>query len=196
MLETPPFIGLFDLLFNNFPGTSHIAYLTTLGVTAEKNIAEFHRLIRQQNLLSSTFKAQNQEDWRKLYKQLQDDPKIDFIILGSVSALAQWDQAQNQAWIQDNTQKLTAATQDWMMPYASIGYTKLPEEQGLWAAQASIEVLQGTPIHYLPVVPNQQFTLWKNPRLLKKIEKKLPANLLIQAKTYNYPESSDDTKTK
>lgn len=190
MIESSAFDQLFHILFSNLPSKSHIGFLTTTGTTANKNVAEFHESVRSQNLISSAYRAHNQEDWRKLFKTMQQDPKVDFIILDNNAAFPEWDKNFNLEWVKQYTQKLTASTHEWMMPYTAIGLTKSPAEQGEWSAKASIEILQGVPIHYLAVVPNQENILWKNKLLLQNIKESLPQELLEQARTY--PFKSDE----
>ncbi len=33
---------------------------------------------------------------------------------------------------------------DFMMPYAMLGMTKIPEEQGIWAGKAALEIVKGS----------------------------------------------------
>lgn len=188
MMEVTPFEDLFKLLLSNFPTKSHIALLSTIGQTTERNIQEFHSVVERMKLSSSTFKTQNQEDRRALFKQLQQDPKVDFIILDNYMALPKWDKQQNLDWVKAHTQKLTIATFEWMVEYAALGYTILPEEHGTWAGLASIEILKGIPVHYLSAAPNQKFILWKNNQLLENIQDKLPERILIQARNFQAPE--------
>lgn len=186
MIEISPHKKLFEILFKYSPSKTQIGLLTTTGTTAEKNIAEFHNTIRAQGLShSSAYRAHTQQDWRQLYQKMQQDPKVDFIILDNNAAFKQWDHPRNLAWVKQHLHKPTIATQEWMLPYSTIGYTKVPEEHGRWAADVAIEVLNNTPIHYFPVVPNQKFTLWKNPSLIEHLDTPLPTNFLLQARLFN-----------
>lgn len=191
MIETSPFHNLFKILFQNYPGKSHIAYLTTTGTTAAKNIAEFHSIINDLQLPeSSAYRAQTEADWKQIFTKLQNDPSVDFIILGNNAAFPQWNQQENIEWIKKHTRKVTAATQKWMMDYATIGYTKVPEEQGEWAGLAAVEILKGVPIQYLSVVPNQKFTFWKNDYLIHELDSPLSESLLKQARSFKSPSSA------
>ncbi len=191
MIETSPLGNLFKILFKNYPGKSHIAYLTTTGTTAAKNIAEFHDIIRELQLpQSSAYRAQSDTDWKRIFIQLQNDPSVDFIILGNIAALPNWNRKENIEWVKKHTRKATAATQKWMMDYSAIGYTKIPEEQGEWAGLSAIEILEGVPIQHLAVVPNQTFTLWKNEYLVKQLELPLSEELLRQARSFKSPSST------
>ncbi len=190
MIETSPFRNLFQILFREYPGKSHIAYLTTTGTTAAKNILEFHNIVKELQLpKSSAYRAQSEEDWKQIFTKLQNDPTVDFIILGNNAAFPQWNRKENIEWVKTHTRKVTAATQKWMMDYATIGYTKVPEEQGEWAGLAAVEILKGVPIQYLSVVPNQEFTFWKNESLIQELDSPLSESLLKQARSFQPPSS-------
>lgn len=72
-----------------------------------------------------------------------------------------------------------------MMPYSAIGITKIPDEQGSWAAQAAIEILNGMAPSEIAIVPNQNFQLWTNKQMAKPFENSLPENLFSQSLIYN-----------
>jgi ABC-type uncharacterized transport system substrate-binding protein len=55
-----------------------------------------------------------------------------------------------------------------MMPYAMLGYAKVAEEQGAWAAKAALEVLQGKEPGSIAITPNKQAKILINPRLAAK----------------------------
>lgn len=191
MIETSPYRNLLKMLFSYYPTQSNIAFLTTTGTTANKNIEEFTQISQQKRTFyTHAYQAKTEQEWRQLFKKLQEDPSVNFIILGNNAAFPAWNHLENLNWVKKYTQKITIATQEWMMPYSTIGYTKIPEEQGEWAALASIEVLKGTPIHYLATVPNQHFNLWKNSALLPKLKQPLPIELLQQARPLN-PDSAN-----
>lgn len=191
MIEKSPFQNLFKILFQNYPGKNHVAYLTTTEISAAKNIVEFHKNITALQLPeSSAYRAQTEADWKRIFIELQKDPSVDFIILGNMAGLPNWNRQEKIEWIKKHTRKVTAATHKWMMNYAAIGYTKIAEEQGQWAGLAAIEVLEGVPIQHLAIVPNQTFTFWKNEDFVKQLELPLSEEFLRQARSFKSTSSS------
>jgi ABC-type uncharacterized transport system substrate-binding protein len=71
-----------------------------------------------------------------------------------------------------------------MMPFSMLGFAKIPEEQGEWAAQEALAILSGIPVDRLPVVANREWQLYENTMLLRKAGIDLPANLRSRAKKY------------
>lgn len=72
-----------------------------------------------------------------------------------------------------------------MMPYSAIGMTKIPEEQGNWAAKSAIAILNGLAPSDIAIVPNQQFQLWTNQQIIKPFVDQLPENISSQSIVYD-----------
>jgi hypothetical protein len=68
-----------------------------------------------------------------------------------------------------------------MMPYTMLALTKLPEEQGEWAAQVALAVIDGAPVSSIPIVVNRRWDIYINPRLLERGGFVLPPRLTQQA---------------
>ena len=185
MVEKNPTEAILKLLFSINPSKTHVAFMTTSGTTANKDIHEFHQLVNKLGIASSAFQIRNEKEWRRLYKQLQEDPKVDIILFSNRAAFKTWDHSKNIEWIKQHNNKISITTQDWMMPYVAVGMNKIPEEQGHWAGAAAIEVLNGTPVSQISVVPNQQFQLWINPLFAKPFKEQLPENIFSQALVYD-----------
>jgi len=185
MVEKTPTENILKLLFSINPGKTHVAFMTTSGTSANRDIHQFHQLVDKLGIASSAFQIRNEQDWRVLYKQLQEDPKVDIILFSNRVAFKTWDHNKNIEWIKQHNNKLSITTQDWMMPYVAVGMSKMPDEQGFWAGAAAIEILNGTPANQISVVPNQKFQLWINPLIAKPFKDQLPENIFSQSLVYD-----------
>lgn len=185
MIEIAPTQALLEHLLPSLPPQSKIGYLTTEGITADQNIEAFNKTLKRLQLKTITHQAKNQEEWRKVYRKWQQADDIGLIVLGNFVAFKQWDIEENLQWVAKHQQKLSIATQKWMMPYVAIGMTKSAHEQGTWAGSAAQAVLTGTPISQIPIVPNQTFQTWVNPVLANRFMDKIPQQLLNQAITFH-----------
>ena len=184
MIETAPTKLLLRQVLSMGFANHHIAYLTTFGNSADHNVDAFRNASNQLKLKHSVYQEHNQEAWRTRYRQLQEDSEVNIIILGNYVAFPSWDEKKNLQWVNKYNRKLTLASQPWMMPYAAFGMTKSPDEQGIWAASTALEILQGTPIDLLEIIPNQQIQTWINKRLMHPVEHLIPSPLLRQAAVY------------
>ena len=68
------------------------------------------------------------------------------------------------------------------MPFAMIGVTKVPEEQGEWAAKSALRILGGMAPSDIPIVPNNQRDIWINHELLAAASLELPIGLMRKGK--------------
>jgi len=185
MIEKDPNITLLKFLFNINPSKTHVAYMTTHGTTASKDVANFHQVVEKLKIESSAFRVHNEADWRKIYKDLQDDPKVDIILLSNKAAFETWDHKKNVAWVSKHNKKITVSNHVLMMPYVALGMTKVPDEQGYWAGQTALEILNGTPVQQIAVVPNRNFQLWINPSIANTFKDILPENIFSQSLIYS-----------
>ena len=70
---------------------------------------------------------------------------------------------------------------DWMIPYAMLAMTKLPQEQGAWAAQVAQAILQGEKPGDIPVVVNRRWNIYVNGSLIEKTSYTVPSSILTKA---------------
>lgn len=185
MVEKNPTESLFKLLFSLQPSKTHIAFLTTEGTSANRDIANFNKFKQNWAIEGSTFAIKTEQEWRRVYKQLQEDPNVDIILFSNRAALKTWDHNKNLEWIKKHNHKISVTTQDWMMPYVALGMNKVSSEQGIWAGQAAIAILNGVAPNKISVVPNQNFQLWINPEIAKPFKKLLPENTFSHALIYD-----------
>lgn len=65
--------------------------------------------------------------------------------------------AKHLAWVDTHTRKLSNTYNEWMMPYSVIGYTKIEEEHGEWAAASALAILGGLKASDIPLVTNRRW---------------------------------------
>lgn len=69
-----------------------------------------------------------------------------------------------------------------MVSYAIFGLTKIPEEQGEWAARVALYILDGANPGDIPIVSNRKWDIWVNERLLKRTDIVIPHSIIRKAK--------------
>ncbi|RLW65124.1 MAG: hypothetical protein B6D70_04800 [gamma proteobacterium symbiont of Stewartia floridana] len=69
-----------------------------------------------------------------------------------------------------------------MMPYSVLGFTKIPEEHGEWAAKAALAILDGVAPTDIPIVSNRKWEIWVNHSILMVSGLQLPDPLVRKAK--------------
>ncbi len=117
--------------------------------------------------------------WLDAYRNAQG---YDFVVLGSNAGINDWDKDRISEEIRRTSTKLSVTSHGWMMPYAMLGMTKVPEEQGEWSAMTALAILDGTPPADIPIIANRKWDVWANETLLAAAEVKLPRHLRHKAK--------------
>ena len=109
----------------------------------------------------------NFEEWKRAFAAAQRDS--DVVYLPTNGGIRGWDAAAAKEWVRRNIRKPVVTCDDFMMPYAVFGLTKVAREQGEWAARAALEILHGKRPADIPMVPNQQTRCFLNPELAGRI---------------------------
>lgn len=154
-------------------------YIGANTLTEKKNLKRLQIASQKLGIELEGVLVSNASDWKEAYEEAQ---LSGFIVLGSHSGINDWENDQIKEFAISKAKRLVVTNHEWMMPYSSIGFTKIPQEQGDWAAQAAIEILNGTSPADIPIVANRQWDLWVNNSQLKQTGIKLPRKLLSKAK--------------
>ena len=179
MIEVAPVEPLFDKAQALLPAPQRAFYLGADTETERKNLQRVQeeaerRSIRLEYRLVDTMAA-----WLAEFRAAQ---RHDFLVLGSKEGINDWDDAQVRTGVKEMSQRLSLTNHDWMMPYAMLGFTKIPEEQGEWAAQTALHILAGASPAGMPIVPNRKWDIWANTDLLTSAGIRLSKPLLQKAK--------------
>ena len=119
------------------------------------------------------------EEWLAAYRKAQD---YDFVIIGSKAGINDWDAARVRDGVMSATRRLSVTNSGWMMPYTMLGVTKVPEEQGEWAAKTALRILEGLSPKTIPIVANSRRDIWINRSILEVAAIELPEWLLRKGK--------------
>jgi ABC-type uncharacterized transport system substrate-binding protein len=120
------------------------------------------------------------EEWKKGFVELQS--KVDMVIIDSDGGLYKGKEAELKAFVESNTKIVSGTMYDFMTPYAMVGFTKIAEEQGDWAATAALKILGGAAPSSIPVAKNEKGLLFVNARVAKVLKADLPYDMLASAK--------------
>jgi ABC-type uncharacterized transport system substrate-binding protein len=180
MIEVAPIYPLLDKATELIPTSKRALYLGANTVTEGKNRARFSHALEKRNIELDSKLAASVSEWLSAYEKAQDE--YDFIIIGSRSGIDDWDHDRVATRINTVSQKLSLTNHGWMMPYTMLGFTKIPEEQGEWAAQAAVNILEGTKPAEIAIVPNRKWDIWTNPSLLQVSGINLPEGLVVKSK--------------
>ncbi len=105
--------------------------------------------------------------WKQEFARAQRD--ADLVYLPTNGAIRDWDAQAARAWVREHIQKPAFTCDDFMVPYAAYGLTKVAREQGEWAAQAALRILAGARPADISIVRNQQTRCFVNSGLARRI---------------------------
>jgi len=160
----------------------HAYYIGADTLTEEKNLKRFVAAGKRNSIIITSRLVQSMSAWIDAYKQAQ---QADLIIMGSNAGILNWNKDEAQHAMLPVSSTLSATNHGWMMPYTMFGMTKVPEEQGEWAARVAIEILNGTEPSDIPIIPNRNFDIIVNNSLLDVAQIKLPEFIKLKAQSYH-----------
>ncbi|WP_089940733.1 hypothetical protein [Candidatus Entotheonella palauensis] len=154
-------------------------YIGADTLTERKNLRRFQEAAKRRGLRMDYRLAGTTDAWLTAYEAAQS---ADFVILGSNSGINDWDRERILNRLQRIASRMSLTNHGWMMPYAMLGLTKIPEEHGEWAAQTALLIMRGVSPSNVPIVPNRKWDIWVNPTLLEAANIQLPKALVQKGK--------------
>lgn len=138
------------------------------------NRREFQHLSRFEGLeFASEAWAESAEDFKTRFLQIQEE--VDILYIDPHGGMWSDEEKQDvQAFVEANTQVPTGTCIEFMAPYALLGFSKVPQEQGEWAGKAALRILGGTSPSEIPLVVNTKGSLTINRRIEQALGIHLP----------------------
>jgi hypothetical protein len=91
------------------------------------------------------------------------------ILMLNARGMKDWNMPQAEQFLLENIKIPTASATEWMSPLSLLGITLVPEEQGTWAAQAALKILEGQAPNSIPIARNQDGKLFVNLKIAEKL---------------------------
>ncbi|MEM7562246.1 MAG: ABC transporter substrate binding protein [Pseudomonadota bacterium] len=182
IVEVAPLEAMLSQAMKHSSGSNKAIYLGADTLTEKKNLERVSGMSERLGIELEGVLVANADDWKKAYLEAQN---ADFIVMGSYSGISGWNKDELADFAVTHAKKLTVTSHDWMMPFSTIGFTKIPQEHGEWAAQTAIEILKGRSPDEIPIVANRDWDLWLNASHLESTQIKLPRKLMRKAKKVN-----------
>lgn len=122
--------------------------------------------------------ANNLSEWKTHFLELQKE--VDMLVLGSIRALDTQDVPLDEIseYVFENTTIPTAAYDEFMQSIALVTLSTIPEEQGQWAAEQALNILEGVAPSDIPIVQNKKAKRILNMKLARKLGIRFPLDIL------------------
>lgn len=172
MLELPPAIKLIYSL-KHFRRIVTVGYLAADTLTERKDGYYTNQDVREDFVerYIKTF-----DEWKRAFIELQD--KVDVLIIGNNGGIKGWNDIEAQRFALQNTRIPTGCLLDWIAPVVFLGATRSAQEQGRYAANTALKILNGTPPSSIPIVGNVEANIIINMKIAKKLGIKVPQSFL------------------
>jgi ABC-type uncharacterized transport system substrate-binding protein len=175
MIEVSPTLQLIDYL-KPFAKGDRVGFLGPDILTARKEAENVKKTFGFELV---EYYGVDYADYKKGFLELQD--QVDILILDSTGGLYNDQAEDNKAFVEANTKIPTGSTYDFMAPYTLFSFAKVSEEQGAWASQTALKILDGASPDSIPVVKNQEGKLLINTRVAKALNVELSFDVLESA---------------
>jgi hypothetical protein len=124
------------------------------------------------------------DEFKEAYLQAQDE--VDIVLLGTNAGIDRWDPDEAERFFVEHTTVPTGAVYDWLAPYALITLAKNANEQGEWAAESALRILDGAAPSSIAITQNQKGILVLNLNLAEQLDVVFMPSMLRNAQVYGY----------
>lgn len=154
-----------------------IGYLSADTETEHKNLDYYDKLLNLK--FEKAYFVKTMADWRSAFSRLQNE--VDMVIFENNAGIADWDIPAATAFAEKNTKVPVGTTNPWIMNYALLGITKIPDEQGEWQAEAALRIFDGAKPSDIPLVRNKRGNLMVNLKIARKLSVLFAPSILKNA---------------
>ncbi|MEI8350041.1 MAG: ABC transporter substrate binding protein [Candidatus Omnitrophota bacterium] len=105
--------------------------------------------------------------WKQKFIEMQD--KVDMLIVADPSGIRNWNITQAEQFVLEHIRIPVGTETISMIPIALVGVTKVPEEQGEYAARTALRILDGEKPSDIPIVSNKKGNLYVNLKIANKL---------------------------
>ncbi len=149
-----------------------------LSADNETSVKDAKSIIEKFNLDLQCTHVLDFETWKKEYLAMQNS--CDMLIL-CVPGIKGYDEEEAKKFVLENTRIPTGCIQEGETTISLIGYVKIPQEQGAWAATAAKQILEGKSPKDIEIVTNKKGKLYLNLPLADKMGISFPVSMVKHA---------------
>lgn len=183
MLEILPVADMLIIMRSYYPTMEKLLFLSENTTTSRKEKQILDTLFSRVGVTAAYELVDDFDQWKDIFKEANEE--YDIIYLPTNGAIKGWDRDEAIPFIHEYINVPVVTTEDFMMPYAVFGLTKVAKEQGIWVAATAKKILAGSSLTDFPVTRNKQSTYWLNMGLAERIAFKPDAALLARSSTVN-----------
>lgn len=164
MVEVSPIPQIVQLLRRHARGP-RLGFLSEDTEVKRKELSYHERLFGI--TYEKTYFVKSYAEWSEAFLRAQHE--VDMLMILGVGALRDWNLEAARRLAEDKTEIPTGTDFEWLTPVSLVGVVKSPEEQGRWAAQAALRILDGVQPSAIPLSYNRDGELFFNARIARTL---------------------------
>ncbi|GAA4451314.1 hypothetical protein GCM10023189_13200 [Nibrella saemangeumensis] len=176
MLEVVPIRETLETMKRYYPTAKRLVILSENSPAEQKNKQGLDTMYRALGFEPVYAFVDDFATWKIGFREANQT--ADLIYLPTNGGIRGWQNEEAKAFVARNLRRPVVACDDFMMPFAVYGQTKVAREQGDWAAQTALQLLRGGRPADSPVTRNRRSVCWFNPALAHLIQFKPDTELL------------------
>jgi ABC-type uncharacterized transport system substrate-binding protein len=184
MLEVLPFEQGIELTKTFHPDIQNVYVLSENSNSEQKNIQYIAEICDDLGLSLHYKLVKDFDGWKEGF--IEGNNSSDLVYIPTNGAITNWDNEMAISFIKENIQKPVISCDDFMMPYCVFGLTKVQTEQGVWAAETALSILDGKDPASIPQAKNKQTQIWFNPTLAEIIKINPDQEFIDSSTVYQY----------
>nr|WP_319494024.1 ABC transporter substrate binding protein [uncultured Desulfobacter sp.] len=177
MIKAEP-LGRLITLLQRFAKGPRLGYIAGNTVTQQEFVAFYDKQYFRQREARICL-VDSMAEWKDAVLKLQK--AVGTLVLGNYSGIQNWDSEEAVRFIETHNTLPTGGLRDFMSPYVMFVLEIIPEEQGSYAANTALRILDGTPASQMPIKKNMLFRLTLNLSMADESNITIPYTLLKQA---------------
>lgn len=181
MLEVLPVTQCISIARSSGVRVDKITILSEQSVAEEKTKQYLVPLLEKSGVMIDYRMVGSFNEWKVEFVAAQG--LADLIFVPTQGAIKGWNKNEAVEFISAHIRKPVFTCDDFMMPYACYGLTKVAREQGEWAAWAAIKILNGSSPAEIPFAANQKQNCYVNEEMCKMVQLTIPDSLLKACNT-------------
>jgi len=180
MLEVLPLREMLTEVISNYPETKKLVVLSENSLSEQNNRTLLDTLYRNLGLEVTYYFAEDFAGWKSYFEMANSS--ADLVYMPTNGAIKNWNEEEAKAFVFENLKIPVVTCDDFMMPYAVFGLTKVAKEQGEWAAKTALQILEGKKPDQIQQTSNRQTAGWLNISLARKINFRISEHRKQQCK--------------
>ncbi len=182
IIEVFPIKHLIKQITRILPDAKNAVFIRGDRLSAEKNYKRFKQICKTHDIDVIDNPVSTFDEFKNAYRTAQES---DFIIFHNYAGIKGWDNTRAKRFIFEHSAKLGVSLLEWMTGFTMLAITLVIEEQGEYAAEVALRILDGAKPADFPIVANRKWNIFLNEPLLEKVGIKIPRDLLRKAEKVN-----------